>query len=146
MKGIEAGAMGDADKRGLGQALDDQPIKLRFQFRIEGGRSLIEEQPVRLLEKGTRDRQALLLAGREAAIPMVRFVQPFGLIAKLASLQGLDDFRIAECARLSWEGPRVTQTTDGHVGALRQEEQTLESGQDDPAGPKRPECPKGAKK
>src|SRR5215469_862533 len=99
MEGGEIGAMGDADQRGLGQALDQQLVERGLGFRIEGRGGLVEEEPVGALKEGTRECQTLLLAGREAAIPMMALIEPVRVIAELAGGERLGDLGIAELPR-----------------------------------------------
>src|SRR5258706_16065840 len=95
---------------------------------------LVEEQPIRALQKSAGEREALLLARREAAIPIVVLVKPVGIFTKPAGGKRLGNLRIAELAGRLGEGDGVTQAADWDIGALRQEKQTLQLRGEDLAG------------
>ncbi len=61
--------MADGDDGRLRQRLDDGLVEGRLADLVDGGRRLVEEEPVGLAEDGAGERQALLFATRKDLVP-----------------------------------------------------------------------------
>src|SRR6185295_11603228 len=75
VKGLQGGAMADADDAGLRQALADQAVEIAFAGLVEGRGGLVEEDEVRAMQEGARDGDALLLAAGEQGLPVLAAVE-----------------------------------------------------------------------
>ena len=64
--GAQRRAMADRDDAGLRQLAIDRRVELALQLLVERGGRLVQEEPVRLAQKGARDGEPLVLAAREA--------------------------------------------------------------------------------
>ena len=84
-----------------GQPLRQQIVHAPLGRRVERGTRLVEEQPVGPLQEGAGQRQTLLLARREAAIPLMALIELVDIVAKLAVGKRLGDLSIGELDRKS---------------------------------------------
>ena len=109
MEGGEVGAMGNADEGRLGQTLQQQLVERRLGLRIERRGRLVEEQPVGPLQEGAGQRQTLLLARRETAIPLMALIELVDIVTKLAGGKCLGDLSIGEFAGSGGEGDGIAQ-------------------------------------
>ena len=101
--------MGDADESCFRQTLPQQGIEMGLHLWIESRGRLVEEEPVGALEQGTGKGEALLLARRQAAIPLMALIQPFRIVAEKTVLERLGDLAIREapgCGRKGFTSPR----------------------------------------
>ena len=76
VESVERRPVADRDERRLRQFAGDRAIDLRLARFVQRRGRLIEEQPVRRSEQRARDRKPLLLAARQAQLPIVRIVEP----------------------------------------------------------------------
>ena len=112
VEGFQGGAVADADHRGAGQALPDQPVKLGLGFGIAGGGGLVQEQPVGTEQQGAGHGQTLLFSGRQALRPMVDLVEMPGQSPKAAGGEGLRDRSGIELIGRGRERHRGMQAAD----------------------------------
>ena len=62
--------MPDADQCRVPQVLREPAIERRFVVLVQRGRGLVEEQPIGLEHKGSRNGEPLLLAARQGVAPV----------------------------------------------------------------------------
>ena len=75
---MQGRAVADRDDRRVRQLLADDLVDLRLGPLVEGGRGLVEKQPVRLREERPRDGEALLFPEGEGLAPDPLLVEPVG--------------------------------------------------------------------
>ena len=75
MLGKERGAVADADDAGLRQLPAHELVHLLLARLVEGRRRFVEEDPVGLDEEDAGKGEALLLAEREDAAPVVDIIE-----------------------------------------------------------------------
>ena len=68
----------DGHQRGVRQPLLQDVVQLVLGLRIEAGGRLVQEDPVRLRQQRAGQRDALLLAARQALRPVVVMIQTIG--------------------------------------------------------------------
>src|SRR6185437_571854 len=92
------------------------------------------EEPVGTLQQSTREGEALLLAWRQAAIPLVALVELACVAAEKAGFERPGDLGIGKAAGRCRECHRVAEAADGNIGPLGEEEQAAEARPQDLAG------------
>ncbi len=66
--------MHDADDGGAGHGVENRLVEERRIVRIERARRLVDDQQGRALQQDTRQRDPLLLAGRQFVLPHAQLV------------------------------------------------------------------------
>src|SRR5262245_11883940 len=100
MECSERGAMSDGnDRRALAPFLK-QAVERRFGGLVKRGGGFVEEQIIGRMQKRARNREPLLLAEREHAVPMLFFVQSRHKFGQSDVDERLGDAGIVEGARL----------------------------------------------
>ena len=93
--------MADRNDGRAGKLRAQHLVERGFGGLVERGGRFVEEQEIRLLQDGARDREPLLFAERQNAVPVRLFVQPR---CKRGQAHGLERARqrvVRERARLA---------------------------------------------
>ena len=87
----------------FGQALFERRVDVGFERFVERGGGFVEEEPVGLREQRARDRDALLLAAREALSPIAFLIELALELGQLRGVQGRLDLIAWIGAGLAWD-------------------------------------------
>ena len=140
MKGVQRRAVADRDEGRALEPFQQQPVKGCFGALVERGGCLIEEQIIRRLQQRARDREPLLFALRQHAIPMRLLVEARDELRQADRGERLRNTGIIERAAGCGIGDGVRKRRERKIGALRHQHHFRAVGHADLTGPKRPDA------
>src|SRR2546428_12318033 len=83
VEGAKRSPVAHAEQGDLREPLAQEPVEARLGRLVQRRGRLVEEEPVRLLDKGAREGDPLLLARREPQRPVVGSIEPSGQLREL---------------------------------------------------------------
>src|SRR5205823_6620534 len=141
VEGAKRSPVTHAKEGDVREPLAQEPVEARFGRLVQCRGRLVEEEPVGLLDEGTREGDPLLLARREPQRPVVGFIESSGQLRELHCRERLAQGRIVRLAR---KAHYVPQRADREVRLLRENEDPGAERQPDRAATEWPDAGDGA--
>src|SRR6267142_2199335 len=143
MERTQGRPMADAEHRRLREPLAHQPIESRLRRLVQRRGRLVQKEPVGLLDQGSREGHALLLAGGELERPVGDLVETPGELLEVHRLERLAQRLVVHTARGHWIAHHVPEHPDRQVRPLREKEDAGPFRYMDLATPERPDAGDG---
>src|SRR5215813_12170895 len=121
----DARSMRDADDRRPREVCAELAIDVALRRLVQCGGRLVEEEPRGGVEERARQREQLLLPGRQLLPPVLHLAQAGGERAEPASPERGHDRRVPERPWVGRIGDRLAEGGDRQVRTLREEEHAL---------------------
>src|SRR5262249_54920076 len=118
----QLGAGGNAVDGRRRQPLPQQLVHLALACFVECRRCFVQKQPIRAVENGSRERQALLFPAAHLRAPVLDLVQPIGEAAQPDHAQRVGDLEVTESCYLGRVADRAAERSDWEVWPLGQEQ------------------------